>query len=250
VQLTTSTDIPNATLAAIRCNIALTPMSERAQILIRHAVDLKVFRDEIMPAAEPVVLKGLVSNWPAVRAGRESARALGDYLRGFDLGKPVAVLEGPPSIRGQFFYRDDMRGLNFERRAATIGATIDRLLAQFDDPNPPALYIESTPTADHLPPFAAANSHPLLPPTIAPRIWIGNTLIVQPHFDLSSNIACVVGRSSSMSRDSRSAWSRSTRRTSRAFRASPKRFVTHGVRNSSPAMPSTFLTDGGTRSNR
>jgi hypothetical protein len=25
-------------------------MSERAQILIRHAVDLKVFRDDIMPA--------------------------------------------------------------------------------------------------------------------------------------------------------------------------------------------------------
>jgi hypothetical protein len=45
-------------------------MSESAQILIRHAVDLKVFRDEIMPAAEPVVLKGLVNDWPAVRAGR------------------------------------------------------------------------------------------------------------------------------------------------------------------------------------
>src|SRR5882672_3890490 len=142
----------HASLAAIRCTISLTPMSERAQILIRHGVDLKVFRDEIMPAAEPVILKGLVNDWPAVHAGRESARALGDYLRGFDRGKPVAVLEGPPSIRGHFFYRDDLRGLNFERRPASIGATIERLLAQFDDPNPPALYIESTPTAEHLPP--------------------------------------------------------------------------------------------------
>src|SRR6187402_2528086 len=102
-------------------------MSERAPILIRHGVDLKAFREEIMPAGEPVVLRGLVNDWPAVRAGRESPRSLADYLRSFDRGKPVAVLEGPPSIHGHFFYRDDMRGLNFERRPATIGATLDRL---------------------------------------------------------------------------------------------------------------------------
>jgi cupin-like protein len=163
------------------------------QILIRRGVDLKTFREEILPAGKPVVLEGLVKDWPAVRAGLASARALGDYLRAFDRGKQVAVLEGPPSIRGHFFYRDDMRGLNFERRPATIGATIERLLAQVDDPNPPALYIESTPTMDYLPPFAGENVNPLLPPMVGPRIWVGNTLTVQTHFDLSSNIACVVG---------------------------------------------------------
>ena len=164
-----------------------------AQILVRQGVDLKTFREEILSGARPVVLKDLVKDWPAVRAARDSSRALADYLRPFDRGKQVAVLEGPPSIRGHFFYRDDMRGLNFERRPATIGATIERLLAQADDPNPPALYIESTPTSEHLPPFASENVNPLLPPAVAPRIWIGNTLTVQTHFDLSSNIACVVG---------------------------------------------------------
>jgi len=164
-----------------------------AQILIRQGVDLKTFREEIFPAGQPVVLKDLVKDWPAVRAGRESPRALGDYLRGFDRGKPVAVLEGPPSIRGHFFYRDDMRGLNFERRPATISATVDRLLAQAPEPNPPALYVESTPTPEFLPAFAEANSNPLLPAGVTPRIWVGNQLIAQTHFDLSNNIACVVG---------------------------------------------------------
>jgi Cupin-like domain len=168
-------------------------MHESAQILVRHGVDLKTFREEILPAGRPVVFKRLVEHWPAVRAGLGSARALGDYLRAFDRGKPVAVLEGPPSIRGHFFYRDDMRGLNFERRPSTISATIERLLAQADDPNPAALYVESTPTAEHLPPFAAENPNPLLPLAVSPRIWLGNTLTVQTHFDLSSNIACVVG---------------------------------------------------------
>src|SRR5262245_13200476 len=168
-------------------------MQDRAQIVVRSGVDLKTFRAQIEPGNEPVVLKDLVKDWPAVRAAHESPRALADYLRRLDRGKPVAVLEGPASIHGHFFYRDDMRGLNFERRPATIAATMDRLLAQMDAASPPALYVESTPTADHLPPFAGANPMPLLPPSVGPRIWIGNQLTAQTHFDLSSNIACVVG---------------------------------------------------------
>ena len=169
------------------------PTQAIPEIVVRRGVDLKTFREEIVPANEPVVFKDLVKDWPAVLAARQGPRALGDYLRGMDQGKQVAVLEGPPSIRGQFFYRDDMRGLNFERRPATISAIIDRLLAQMDDPNPVALYVESTPAQEHLPAFAAANEQPLLSPLVQPRLWVGNTLTVQTHFDLSSNIACVVG---------------------------------------------------------
>ena len=168
-------------------------MHDSAQILVRHGVDLKTFREEILPAGRPVVFKDLVKDWPAVRAGLDSPRALGDYLRGFDRGKQVAVLEGPPSIRGHFFYRDDMRGMNFERRPSTISATIERLLAQADDPNPAGALHRVDAHAEHLPPFAAENPNPLLPPAVTPRIWLGNTLVVQTHFDLSSNIACVVG---------------------------------------------------------
>src|SRR5688572_9220284 len=178
-------------LAALRCTIP--PPLMNAQILVREDVDHKTFHEEIFPAARPVVLKGLVREWPAVCAGRTSARALGDFLRGFDAGKQVAVLEGPPAIRGEFFYRSDMRGLNFERRPATISATIERLLALEGDANPPALYVESTPTPEHLPAFAAAHRNTLLPEAVTPRIWVGNSLVAQTHFDLSHNIACVAG---------------------------------------------------------
>jgi hypothetical protein len=122
-----------------------------------------------------------------------SPRALADYLRGFDRGKQVAVLEGPPSIRGHFFYREDMRGMNFERRPATISATIERLLAQAGDLKSACALHRVDAHAEHLPPFAGENINPLLPPAVTPRVWIGNTLVVQTHFDLSNNIACVVG---------------------------------------------------------
>jgi hypothetical protein len=168
-------------------------MVESAQIVVRSGVDLKTFREEILPANQPVVLAGLVKEWPSVLAAQQSSRALGDYLRGFDRGRQLPVLEGPPAIRGRFFYREDMRGLNFERRNATIGDTIERLLGFLEAGNPPSLYVESAPTLEYLPAFAPQHPMPLLPPTAMPRIWLGNALTISAHFDLSNNIACVVG---------------------------------------------------------
>ena len=101
-----------------------------------------------------------------MQAARESPRALANYLRGLDRGRQIIVMEGPPSIRGRIFYREDMSGFNFERKAGAIGATIERLLAQADDPNPPTIFIESAQTENCLPAFAAA--HPM--PLVAPRI--------------------------------------------------------------------------------
>jgi hypothetical protein len=164
-----------------------------AQILVRHNVDLKIFREEIVPACKPVVLKDLVKDWPAVRAARESPAALANYLRGIDNGNSVLVMEAPAAIRGRIFYREDMSGLNFERRPGSVGATIDRLLAQVSDPNPPTVFIESAPTESVLPGFSATHVNPLLRPDIPPRIWIGNAVTVRTHFDLFENIACAVG---------------------------------------------------------
>lgn len=167
-------------------------MNQSAQILVRQGVDLKVFREEIVPACKPVVMKGLVTHWPAVRAGQESSRALADLIRGFDRGISVPIIECPVTAGGRLFYRDDMSGLNFERKIAGIGATLDRLLAMAAEPQPISLFIESMRTEEFLPDFAAAHTMPLLPPSVAPRIWIGNRVTVQTHYDLLENIACVV----------------------------------------------------------
>ena len=168
-------------------------MSEAAQILVRTGVDLKTFREEIQPGGRPVVLKDLLSDWPAVRAARESPRALADFIRGFDRGHMPNIIELPAAAQGRLFYRDDMSGLNFTRYTAPISATLDRLLSLSAEPDPVSLFIESTVMQDFLPDFAAAHPMPLLDAAIGPRIWIGNRLKVQTHFDLLYNIACVVG---------------------------------------------------------
>jgi hypothetical protein len=168
-------------------------MSEAAQILVRTGVDLKTFREEIQPAGRPVVLKGLVSDWPTVRAARESPRALAHAIRGFDRGRMPNIIELPAAAHGHIFYRQDMSGMNFTRYTAPIGVTLDRLLSVAAEPDPVSLFIESIVTQDFLPDFAAAHPMPLVDAAIGPRIWIGNRIKVQTHFDLLYNIACVVG---------------------------------------------------------
>lgn len=168
-------------------------MSEAAQILVRDGVDLKTFVEEIRPAAQPVVMKGLVRDWPAVRAGRESPRALADLLRGFDRGRQIIVVERPAGSTGHLFYNPQMNGFNFTRRPGQISATIERLLALAEQPEAPAIFLESMPTAEFLPDFAAAHPMPFVDPAFGPRVWIGNRVKVQTHFDPLYNVACVVG---------------------------------------------------------
>ena len=168
-------------------------MSETAQILVRDDVDLKTFNEEIRPAAQPVIMRGLVRDWPVVRAARESPRALVDLLRGFDKGREVIVVERPSGSTGHLFYNAQMSGFNFSRTPGRIGATLERLLALADQPDAPAIFLESIQTEHTLPEFAASHPMPFVEPQYGPRIWIGNRVKVQTHFDLLYNIACVVG---------------------------------------------------------
>jgi hypothetical protein len=162
------------------------------RVPVREDVDPERFHAEVVAQARPVVLRGLVAQWPAVSAGANSAAALRNYLLQFDAGRPLRVLIGDPSIQGRFFYRDDMRGFNFERLELKLGEALDGLLAGLEVEAAPAAYVESTPLAEHLPGFAEQNSLPLLPASVGPRIWIGNAVTAQTHFDLQQNIACVV----------------------------------------------------------
>ncbi|HRE45282.1 MAG TPA: cupin-like domain-containing protein [Terricaulis sp.] len=150
------------------------------------------FLEEIAPRNAPAVLRGLVRDWPAVQAGRVSAEAACAYVKRFDIGRPQEILVGPPEIGGRFFYRDDMSGFNFERQRTTLPDALDRILASARDPRPAALYVESTPVAERIPEFSRENTLDLVPPSAGPRIWIGNATIVQTHFDLNDNIACVI----------------------------------------------------------
>lgn len=56
-----------------------TDANIETRIVERRDVTRSIFEEEIAPADVPVVLKGLVNDWPVVRASARSHDALGAY---------------------------------------------------------------------------------------------------------------------------------------------------------------------------
>lgn len=155
-------------------------------------IDAETFARDLTPLYQPTVLRGVARDWPAVQTARTSPRALADYLKRFDKGVMVEAMLGAPAIGGRFFYDEGGRGMNFDRRSAPLGPVLDELLRLADHPEPPAIYVGSTPIAPVLPGFERDNALDLLDDKIAPRLWLGNASIIQTHHDMSDNIAVVV----------------------------------------------------------
>lgn len=150
------------------------------------------FQHEIVAAARPVVMRGLCSNWPAVRAAVQSDEALMAYLGRFDRGQRVNAMMGSPGIGGRFHYNADLSGFNFRLSPVQLGAALDLLMQYRTEAHPPSLAVQSVPMREHMPAFEAENRMPLLGDAVEPRAWLGNAVIVAAHHDPSENIACVV----------------------------------------------------------
>ncbi|RYD26176.1 MAG: hypothetical protein EOP89_07565, partial [Lysobacteraceae bacterium] len=88
------------------------------------------FESEIVPAYRPVVLRGLVSDWPAVAASSHGPRATADYIRRFDGGRPAKVFAASPHVAGRFFYSDDHSGYNFKNAQVMLPLLLDALVAE------------------------------------------------------------------------------------------------------------------------
>jgi hypothetical protein len=151
------------------------------------------FRHQVVQACRPVVIRGLVADWPVVKAARGSPRALKDYLAAFDAGGSVEVFIGDPAIRGKYYYNPGLQGFNFERRMTKLMEAVDCILEAVDHPSARSAYVGSVPTGDCLPGFAADNPMPLARPSGAgPRIWLGTPANISSHYDTFDNLACVI----------------------------------------------------------
>lgn len=139
----------------------------------------------------PVVLRGLVTGWPAVQAARVSDAALCDYLTEMGGHSAVRAIAAPPSEGGRFFYNTDLTRFNFRAAKGAFGAFLSDLqrAAVMDDA--PAMAVQSEPIPAIMPGFIEGNPMPFLP-SVEPRIWIGNRIRVAPHYDAKENIACCV----------------------------------------------------------
>jgi hypothetical protein len=157
-----------------------------------RGLDSQALPEDLLTSTEPVVLKGLVAHWPAVRAGLESVQAVTAYLRGFYRDATVGAWFGLPEIEGRFFYNDDLSGLNFQPQRLKLGAVLDEIERHLDSARPPAIYVGSTTVETCLPGFSADNDLALGGRQSLMSIWLGNRTRVAAHYDVPDNLACVV----------------------------------------------------------
>lgn len=150
------------------------------------------FLSEVAALCRPVVIRGLVADWPVVRAAQESPRALVSYLGAFDAGAQIEVFFGAAAIAGKYYYGEGLQGFNFERRMMGFRAALEAIVAALDAPDGKSVYAGSAPCRECLPGFAPANLMPLLAPETPPRIWLGTAANVSSHYDTFDNLACVI----------------------------------------------------------
>jgi Cupin-like domain len=150
------------------------------------------FEADVLPAYEPVVLRGLVAGWPLVAAGLQGMESALHYLADFDVGASVDALLARPDALRAFGHAPDLDGFNFLRDRRPLAALLEQFRRYGQFPEPPSLAVQSALVPEALPGLEEVNVMPLLDGSTAPRLWLGNRSTTPAHFDSSHNIACVV----------------------------------------------------------
>jgi hypothetical protein len=151
-----------------------------------------VFLREIAQPCRPVVIRGLVSSWPAVCAAERSSTDFKDYLSRFGAAGEVEVFVGEPRIAGKYYYSDDLNAFNFSRARMRLSDALERIVSTAGGAGERSMYVGSLPTEHYLPGFSGENTLSILDSNIAPRIWLGHASNVSAHYDTMDNVACVV----------------------------------------------------------
>ena len=146
--------------------------------------------DEVYASEQPLVIRGLVNNWPLVKKGKISSQAAGAYLGDFYQDLPVTASIGDPSINGRIFYNEDFSGFNYQSIKADLNQLLEKIYGCAEDQKPPTIYMASTWVDRWLPGLQKENTLLLAEKNPLVSLWLGNRTRIAAHYDLPDNIAC------------------------------------------------------------
>lgn len=146
----------------------------------------------VVAHGRPLVIRGLVRDWPIVQLARESETAFAKRLAELDNGADVTTLVIAPEAEGIIGYTPDLADFNYQHFKVPITLGLQRLARYSRREHAPGVVIQSVPVRECLPGLLADHALPFLDPAIEPRLWMGNRTVTPTHFDSQPNIACVV----------------------------------------------------------
>ena len=166
-------------------------LAEVPEATVANAAEL----DELLRGAtQPLVIRGLVADWPLVQAGRQSARDARDYLLRRRRNRPFVVSVGERGGGSRLFY-DEAMGMNFRIATAKLPEIFAQIEAAEDDRNAPPIYLASIDVHEFFDGLHQANHVELGDRSCLASIWMGTRTRIAAHNDFPDNLACVaVGR--------------------------------------------------------
>lgn len=169
----------------------LSGLAQVPEVQVANAAALDA---QLRAATAPFVVRGLVKDWPLVRAGLESGRAARDYLLRHRRDAQFTVAVGAPGDDGRLFY-DAAMAMNFR----TLRGKLPEIFAQIDATegraDAPPIYLASIDVHDFFQGLHEANHVDLGDRNCLASIWIGTRTRIAAHNDFPANLACVaVGR--------------------------------------------------------
>ena len=142
----------------------------------------------------PFVVRGLLADWPLVKAGLDGGAVARAYLLKHRRDRPFTVNIGQPGAGDRLFY-DDAMGMNFRTGRAGLAEIFAGIDANEDKRDAPAIYLSSIDVKNYFDGLHEANHVDLGTREPIESIWIGTRTRIAAHNDFPHNLACcAVGR--------------------------------------------------------
>jgi len=158
--------------------------------------------NEVFSSITPIILKGIVSDWPLTQKVDTPLTTLVSQLKKYYNGRPVPTYFADAKIKGRLSYNDNVTQLNFDKKQANVNDILDEIISGIGDNNSPLRYIASSSVDQYFPELRKKNDISFdneyftlnridrLEPMVG--IWIGNKTIAPCHYDAQNNIACCI----------------------------------------------------------
>ena len=167
------------------------PATALAKVAEERPADLDA---RLREAGQPFVIRGLIADWPLVKAGLESGAQARAYLLQHRRDRAFTVNIGEPGAGERLFY-DQSMGMNFRTGKANLNDIFAGIDANEDKRDAPAIYLSSVDVEGYFEGFHEANHVDLGTREPIESIWIGTRTRIAAHNDFPDNLACVaVGR--------------------------------------------------------
>ena len=112
-------------------------------------IDSAEFSLDILKSNYPVVIRGIVSDWPIVKKSSDSIEKINEYLLYFYESDRIIAFASKPEAGNKFTYGQNNNQMSFEQLESTLDLVLDTINESQNLSNPATIYMGST-TLDYV----------------------------------------------------------------------------------------------------